>query len=56
MQDAFFDKEVEEARQEGLKSLKNEMRSVEVLIERLLAQLLENTSATAERDFHICGL
>ena len=56
MQDAIFDSEVEEARLEGLKSLKLEMKSVENLIDKFLTQLFECTSSVSERDFNVCGL
>ena len=56
MQDVMFDSEVEAARLEGLNSLKNEMKSVENLIDKFLTQLLECTSSLSERDFNVCGL
>lgn len=56
MQEAIFDSEVEEARLNGLNSLKNEMKSVENVIERFLTQLLECSSALSERDFNVCGI
>ena len=56
MQEAIFDSEVEEARLNGLNSLKSEMKSVESLINKFLTQLLECTSSLSERDFNVCGL
>ena len=56
MQEAIFDSEVEEARLAGLNSLKNEMKSVESLIDKFLTHLLECTSSLSERDFNVCGL
>lgn len=56
MQDAMFDSEVIEAQKAGLDSLKCEMKSVERIIEKFLTQLLECSSLSSERDFHVLGI
>ncbi len=56
MNNAMFDTEVEKAQKEGLISLKNEMKSVEKIIEKFLTQLLECSSLNSERDFNISGI
>lgn len=52
----MFDKSVQEAQIEGLKSLKREVKTVEKIIERLLTQLLECSANVSERDFNVCSL
>jgi hypothetical protein len=55
-EDSMFDKSVQEAQIEGLKSLKKEVKTVEKIIERLLTQLLECSANVSERDFNVCSL
>ena len=55
-QDEMFDKSVQEAQIEGLKSLKREVKVIERIIERLLTQLLECSANISERDFNVCSL
>lgn len=55
-QDEMYDKAVKEAQIEGLKELRQEVKSIEKLIERLLTQLLECSSSMSERDFNVCSL
>lgn len=55
-QDTLFDESVKQAQEEGLASLRCEVKSVEALIEKFLSQILECTSTMTERDFYVCGL
>ena len=55
-QDEIFENALKEAREESFRELKSEVKSVEAVIERLLTQLLECSSALTERDFHVCGV
>jgi hypothetical protein len=55
-EDGMFDKSVQEAQIEGLKSLKREVKVVERIIEKLLTQLLECSANVSERDFNVCSL
>ena len=55
-EDGMFDKSVQEAQIEGLKSLKREVKTVEKIIERLLTQLLECSANVSEHDFNVCSL
>ena len=54
--DEIFDKALNDAKAESLRELKSEVKSVEAVIERLLTQLLECSSAISERDFNVCGV
>ena len=54
--DEIFENALNEAREEGLRELKSEVKTVEAVIERLLTQLLECSSAITERDFNVCGV
>lgn len=55
-QDEIFENALKEAKEESLKELQCEVKSVEMVIERLLTQLFECTSSISERDFHVCGV
>lgn len=55
-EDELYDKTVQEAQLEGLKELKREVKSIEMLIERLLTQLLECSASLSERDFNTFSL
>lgn len=55
-EDTLMDDSVKEAQVSGLISLENEVKSVEVVIEKFLSQILECTSTLAERDFWVCGI
>ena len=56
IEDAMFDDSVREAQEAGLNSLRCEVKSVEVVIEKFLTQILECTSSLSERDFLVCGI
>jgi len=55
-QDEIFENALKEAKDESLRELKSEVKTVEMIVERLLTQLLECTSSVSERDFHVCGV
>ena len=55
-QDEIFENALKDAKEESLKELQCEVKSVEMVIERLLTQLFECTSSISERDFHVCGV
>lgn len=55
-QDEIFENALKDAKEESLKELQCEVKSVEIVIERLLTQLFECTSSISERDFHVCGV
>lgn len=55
-EDQIFENAMREAKEESFKKLKSEVKTVEIIIERLLTQLLECSSAVSERDFHVCGV
>ncbi len=54
--DEVFENALKDAREEEYKALQGEVKTVERVIEKLLTQLLECTSAVSERDFHVCGV
>ncbi|MBD5401392.1 hypothetical protein HDR58_01130 [bacterium] len=54
--DEIFENALREAREENFKALQGEVKTVEIVIEKLLTQLLECTSSVTERDFHVCGV
>lgn len=55
-QDEIFESALKETKEESIKALKGEVKTVERVIEKLLTQLLECTSSVSERDFHVCGV
>ncbi len=55
-QDEIFESALKDSKEENLKALKSEVKTVESVIEKLLTQLLECTSSVSERDFHVCGV
>ena len=54
--DEIFESALKDAREESLRELKGEVKTVEMVIEKLLTQLLECSSSISERDFHVCGV
>lgn len=54
--DEIFENALKETKEESFKALQGEVKTVERVIEKLLAQLLECTSSVSERDFHVCGV
>ncbi len=54
--DEVFENALKDAREEEFRALQGEVKTVECVIEKLLTQLLECTSAVSERDFHVCGV
>ncbi len=54
--DEIFDRALNESKAECYRELKSEVKTVEAVIERLLTQLLECSSAISERDFNVCGV
>lgn len=55
-QDEIFENALKDAKEESFKELQCEVKSVEMVIEKLLTQLFECTSSISERDFHVCGV
>jgi len=55
-QDEIFEKALNEAREENYRELRKEVKTIENLIERMLTQFLESTTAISERDFNVCGI
>ncbi len=55
-QDEVFENALKDSREESFRELQGEVKTVERVIERLLTQLLECSSAVTERDFHVCGV
>lgn len=55
-QDKIFNNALRETKEENFRALQGEVKTVERVIERLLTQLLECSSAISERDFHVCGV
>ena len=55
-QDEIFESALKDSKEENLKALKSEVKTVESVIEKLLTQLLECTSSVSEREFHVCGV
>lgn len=55
-QDEIFESALKDAKEESLRELKGEVKTVEMVIEKLLTQLLECSSSVTERDFHVCGV
>lgn len=54
--DEVFENALKDAKEEEFRALQGEVKTVERVIEKLLTQLLECTSAVSERDFHVCGV
>ena len=55
-QDKIFNNALRESKEESFRALQGEVKTVEIVIENLLTQLLECTSSVSERDFHVCGV
>ena len=55
-QDKIFNNALRETKEENFRALQGEVKTVERVIEKLLTQLLECSSAISERDFHGCGV
>jgi hypothetical protein len=55
-QDEIFENALRTTKEEQFHELKNEVKTVERVIEKLLTQLLECTSSISERDFNVCGV
>lgn len=55
-QDEIFESALKDAKEESLRELQGEVKSVEMVIEKLLTQLFECTSSITERDFHVWGV
>lgn len=55
-QDEIFENALKDAKEENFRELRSEVKTVEAIIERLLTQLLECSSAITERDFNVCGV
>jgi hypothetical protein len=54
--DEIFNKALKDAKEESFNELRDEVKTVERVIERLLTQLLECSTSISERDFHVCGV
>ena len=56
----YEDKVYEQARKDAqiqtTKELEHDIKTVEMLINRLLTQLFECTASISERDFNVCAL
>ena len=55
-QDEIYEKALNEAREANYKELQKEVKTIENLIERMLTQFLECSTAISERDFNVCGI
>ena len=55
-QDEIFENALKEAREENYKALKEEVSTVEKLIEKMLSQFLECSTSISERDYHVYGV
>ena len=55
-QDEIFENALKEAREENYKALREEVSTVEKLIEKMLSQFLECSTSISERDYHGCGV
>jgi hypothetical protein len=54
--DEIFKKALKDAKEESFRELRDEVKTVERVIEKLLTQLLECSTSISERDFHVCGV
>ena len=54
--DSIFENALKESREENFTQLKDEVKSIESVIERFLTQILECTTTISERDFNMCGI
>lgn len=54
--DEIFENSLREVREESYRALKEEISSMEMAIERFLSNILECTSAKAERDFNTMSM
>ncbi len=54
--DEIFEKALKDVREEQYRELRNEVKTIEELIENMLTQFLECTTAVAERDFNVSGI
>ena len=55
-QDEIFENALKEAREENYKALREEVSTVEKLIEKMLSQFLECSTSISERDYPVCGV
>lgn len=55
-QDTVFESAKKEVKEQNFAELKNEVKTVENLIEKFLTQILECTTTATERDFNMCGI
>ena len=55
-QDEIFEKALEESNAKRLEEVQSDVKTVEMLINKLLTQLLECSASISERDFHACAL
>lgn len=54
--DEIFENALKDVKEESYKALKNEILSMESLIERVLKSVLECTTFKSERDFNMSAL
>lgn len=54
--DEIFENAKMDKKENELKELRGEVKTIERIIEKLLTQLLECSSSVAERDFNVCSL
>ncbi|MBR1424989.1 hypothetical protein IJ579_05455 [bacterium] len=55
-QDKIYEEALKEAKEQSFLDLKDEVKTVENLINRFLTQLLECSTTAAERDFNVCSI
>ena len=55
-QDEIFEKALQEGNEKRLEEVKHDVKTVEMLINKLLTQLLECSASVSERDFNACAL
>lgn len=55
-QDKIYEDALKASKEQKVQELRNEVKTVENLINRLLTQLLECSASVSERDFHVCGV
>ena len=54
--DEIFENSLREVKEESYRALKNEISSMEAAIEKFLNNILECTTANAERDFNVMSM
>ncbi len=55
-QDEVYQKALRDSNEAKFNDLKQEVKTVESVIEKFLTQMLECTASISERDFHACGV